>query len=377
MENLPLGIRTIVLKARLNASQIISPSAMGLGIFYDKDPAQAVAALDQARMLVVARESFASLPGAVLATFSIDGELVFSDDGFAVYRKKDRPRVLASWLKQAMGGRINAASATSGGARPMNGIYVDPRTVLTTTWWGDMIYVVSVDASITPHILRQGQWEHWIEEAFRRTLRPGMHVVDIGCNVGYYALAACQVVGPHGYVTAIDANPEMTRLVEMSLACNGYGGMTRVVNAAVMREVGEVTLSVPNNMLGGGSTIFAAGGDQAQKVRVSGAPLDQLVASGRMDVIKMDAEGAEPLIYAGAKSIISSTPDLIMFMEFSASMIAATRPPQDFLNEIRNDGFHVFEIRPGEGPVAVADAELVDKRWTEVMLTRNPERAAQ
>ncbi len=369
-----LGVRRYVQNMRLPANAIIAPAQLGFGIPYDAEPGRAIAAVNEAQLLVVVRTEIDRIPGEALSAFCLAGDTVYGDETFAVLRKRKRRNATSAWLGKALSARLDNAAAPPPPERSMNGVYVDPRTVLTTTWWGDMIYVVSQDASITPHILRQGRWEHWIEEPFRKMLRPGMKVVDVGCNVGYYALAACKTVGPQGHVIAIDANPEMTRLMQMSLDVNGYRGMSRVINAAIMKDKGEVTLSVPRNMLGGASMMFAAGGENSDKFKVQGGPLDAYVNVKPVDMLKIDAEGAEPLIYAGGKSIITRDRDIVIFMEFASSMIRATRDPQDFLSEIRADGFSVFEIQPGAGPVPVNDADLVNKNWTEVLLVRDPAR---
>jgi FkbM family methyltransferase len=371
-----VDVRKRVHGLRLSPANVLAPSLLNYGIAYDTDSARAIAASDSAEALVIWRSELSRLPDAVLARFCLKGEVVFASDTFVILKsRKNDKSPMANWLARSVEERMHPKGLQTQTNRSYNGTYVDQRTVLSSTWWGDFIYVVSLDASITPHILREGRWEHWIEEPFRRMLRPGMNVVDIGCNVGYYALAACKAVGSTGHVTAIDANPEMTRLAQMSLACNGYSGMSRVLTAAVVKDPGPVTLSIPRTMLGGASTIFAAGGEDSDKVIVAGGPLDQLVTTpARIDLMKIDAEGAEPLIYAGGKSIINRDRDLIVFMEFSCTMIRATRDPQDFLNEIRSDGFAIYEIRPDVGPVAIDDAELVTRTWTEVILARDPSR---
>jgi hypothetical protein len=85
--------------------------------------------------------------------------------------------------------------------------YLGDHTLLMQTIFGHTMYLDSRDISLTPHLLRQGCWEPDVTRFFLRIVKPGMRVVEVGANVGYYTLLACSLVGPTGRVTAFEANP--------------------------------------------------------------------------------------------------------------------------------------------------------------------------
>src|SRR5579863_7726287 len=56
----------------------------------------------------------------------------------------------------------------------------------------------------------------WVKE----WLRPGMAVVDVGANVGYYTLLAAACVGPRGKVFAVEPSPYAYSLLRGVVARN-------------------------------------------------------------------------------------------------------------------------------------------------------------
>ncbi len=81
-------------------------------------------------------------------------------------------------------------------------VYLGENLALTRVLDRFKMYVDARDISLAPHLLLDGYWELWNTKVFRQLLRPGMHVVDVGANVGYYTLLAAAGVGPRGRVHA-------------------------------------------------------------------------------------------------------------------------------------------------------------------------------
>ena len=250
----------------------------------------------------------------------------------------------------------------------MTPVFIGEQTVLAETCHGDFIYLDAIDTGVTPNILRFGRWEPAIEALFLERLRPGMHVVDVGANCGYFALAACRHVGPEGRVLAVEANPDMARRVTRSLFANGYQDRARVMNAAASDREGKLEFTVPAEGSGFGTLL---GGTRAgERLEVVAYTLDVMADAVPVDVLKIDVEGAEALVWEGAQEIIARSGGLTVFMEFMPEMLAQTVEPGVFLDRIHGQGFTIGEIMT-DGTLLDGDRDrLLSRSWAELLLTR-------
>ena len=250
----------------------------------------------------------------------------------------------------------------------MTPVFIGEQTLLTETCHGDFIYLDAIDTGVTPNILRSGRWEPAIEALFLERLRPGMHVIDVGANCGYFTLAACRHVGSRGRVLAVEANPDMARRVTRSLFANGYQDRARVMNAAASDKEGKLEFTVPAEGSGFGTLL---GGTRAgERMDVVAYTLDVMADTGPVDVLKIDVEGAESLVWEGAQEIIARSHELTVFMEFMPEMLSQTVEPGAFLDRIHGQGFTIREIMP-DGTVLAGDRDrLLARSWAELLLTR-------
>jgi SAM-dependent methyltransferase len=137
------------------------------------------------------------------------------------------------------------------GNRPL--VYIGNNRALTKTIYGHKIIVDTRDLSLSPHILIDGYWESWITNVFLKLVKPGMNVVDIGCNVGFYSLLAAEKIGSSGNLICFEANPEMADLVFQNIQINGFGGRSKIINKAVYSENIPLTFNINKKFLGGSS----------------------------------------------------------------------------------------------------------------------------
>jgi FkbM family methyltransferase len=150
-------------------------------------------------------------------------------------------------------------------------------------------------------------WEPCETEAFRAALRPGRAVLDVGANVGHYTLIAARTLGAGTPVAAFEPAPAPRAALEANLALNGLSAVT-VVAAACSDADGEAALHLDADNAGGHS--LAAGNvvRPGGVLRVPAVTLDGWVArqalAAPIGLIKLDTQGAEPAILAGAQAVL-------------------------------------------------------------------------
>lgn len=156
-----------------------------------------------------------------------------------------------------------------------------------------------------------GCYEPELVELLRLVLEPAMTFVDVGAQVGYFSTTAAALVGPTGAVHSFEPDPDCFSMLERN--AEAYLWM-RIHNSAVADFVGETPFyRTPKRSESGWGAIFNADRDRT-KLSVRVCSLDDWMAAegiGKIDVIKIDVEGAECRVLEGARGAIAKTRPLI------------------------------------------------------------------
>jgi len=197
-------------------------------------------------------------------------------------------------------------------------------------------------------LVTMGTYERYETEVFQSMLRLGMTVVDIGANVGYYALLAARGVGAEGRVFAFEPDPRTYELMSKSVEANGYRNIL-VFRKALADRTG--TLWLYADALNAGNSTLARENVQSllDTYEVEIQPLDAFLeenAGGhKVDLIKMDVQGAEGLVLKGATRLLREGGSLKIMMEFEPEKLAAMGTnPSGLLQELVGYGFRIHLI---------------------------------
>ncbi len=137
-------------------------------------------------------------------------------------------------------------------------------------------------------------------------------ILDVGANIGWFSLLA-GAAAPRARLTAIEANPKMAAILRANLALNGT--VAEVIEQAASAQRGEATwYQSPSDMSGTLDPSFNA--QVALTRTVQTTTLDHLVAGrgGRM-LLKIDVEGHEPEVLAGAQGLLTGGRQLDALIE--------------------------------------------------------------
>ena len=145
------------------------------------------------------------------------------------------------------------------------------------------------------------------DEGFLRlVLRPGDTYVDCGANIGHLAIVARSIVGEAGSVTAFEANPRIYNYCVGNLELNRFRDVL-VMNVALGDTRGTTKISDhradDQNQVGEGHAT------------VPMRPLDELITSEHVNLLKIDVEGYELFVLRGAKQLLERTD--IVYCELS------------------------------------------------------------
>jgi len=157
-------------------------------------------------------------------------------------------------------------------------------------------------------IARDGIWEPKTTVQFNAIVKPGMTLVDVGANIGYFTLRGSRLVGPTGSVIAIDPSMRAFALMSYHVALNGCGNVT-----ALRAALGAAPLRRDNDMAFSWTVTGAKRCDETASVRQ--VTLDTVVdAIGvGVDVIKVDVDGWDLRVMLGAReSVMKHRPILIV-----------------------------------------------------------------
>ncbi|MGG5820862.1 FkbM family methyltransferase [Falsiroseomonas sp. HW251] len=245
-----------------------------------------------------------------------------------------------------------------------------------------IVYLVhGDDRLLSPWFIASGAYETELTEFFVRTLRPDDRCLDVGANFGYFTCLFARFA-PSGRVLGIEPEPATFTLLRDNIHANGLAGLAEAVHAAVTDRRGPVTLH-RRVRRAGNTSITAPNPDFVRKLgeppsesfEIKGVILDRLADKfeGRVDVMKVDVEGAEPLVFRGARETIARNPRIQIVMEWSPGQIrGAGFDAGVFLGELEAMGLRFFDLEGGTPKALGREALLALDYRGGVLLAREP-----
>jgi FkbM family methyltransferase len=159
-----------------------------------------------------------------------------------------------------------------------------------------------------------GSYEPEQTALFRKWLRPGDTLLDVGAHVGYYTLLSARLVGEKGEVWSFEPNPGNCAWLRRHVSLNGLRNV-HVEEVAVSDAGGTARFAFGS---GSGTGRLAADGT----VEVRAVTLDEFCAEHgiRPNALKIDVEGGELRVLAGAHRILTTDRPVIFLSTHGAEI---------------------------------------------------------
>lgn len=184
--------------------------------------------------------------------------------------------------------------------------------------WGDR-WIARNDV-IDEHIRSEDEFERAEQQFVLNFLKPGMNVFDVGAHHGLYTLLAASKVGATGKVVAFEPSPRERKRLTENVLLNGYQNVT-VEPMALGKTNGKATLHVClGRETGCNSLRPPAVEEPLESFEVPVSTVDTYCMTygiTSIDFVKLDVEGAELDVLAGAQEFTTRTPRSVFLVELA------------------------------------------------------------
>ena len=174
-----------------------------------------------------------------------------------------------------------------------------------------------------------------------RLLRPGMTFLDAGANDGIYTVFAAKRVGPQGSVWAFEPSRRELERLQFNLELNGLSA--RVFPLALAELNGDAEHQGQNTL--GAFAYQGVAVERKESVKLR--RLDDLVeedAPERIDVMKLDIEGAELRLLKGAVGTIERYRPYILFEASEPSLRNQGASREELVGFLRAQRYRMYRF---------------------------------
>lgn len=235
-----------------------------------------------------------------------------------------------------------------------------------------MIIEVDPRDYVGREIMDHGCFEPETVQYIQTFLKPGMVFCDVGANIGQYSLIASKLVGSVGRVHSFEPYPLIYKVLQRNLKRNHCANVE--CNHVALDEQDGLQLLYLSDCKGFGSTSLApAEHYSGVHVTVPTTSLDKYVEARsvkRVDLMKIDVEGAELRVLKGATCLLDTNRDIVLIIELNDT--AARRfqhSAAELVLYLQNIGFRLFRFeKAGLEPYKPRDPEPLC--FTNVVATR-------
>jgi FkbM family methyltransferase len=185
--------------------------------------------------------------------------------------------------------------------------------------------MMAQDGGVAHQFLVYKEYEPFETSLIERIVQPGMTVLNVGANIGYYSLLCSKLVGERGKVIALEPHPDNFQLLRENIEQNQAWNVEALEVAAGAVE-GYIQL-FPSGTNSGDHSVFRRTDGERSPMDVKVMTLDALVRERRLepDVLIIDVQGAELAVLKGFQDYLShKTKPVNLFIEIWPTGIRMT-----------------------------------------------------
>ena len=216
------------------------------------------------------------------------------------------------------------------------------------------------DLGISRELAIYGEHEHNSTNEVKKLVKPGMKILEVGANIGYYAVLETKLAGENGYLYAIEPSPFNFNLLKRNI------GLNKIKNAEIYQKAAGAEKEMAKFYVANKSNLssFIKRDDMdmyhnGKIIDVEIIKLDDFLENKTVDFIRMDVEGYEKEILKGMEGTMKTQHPKHFFIEIHSELLhkkdSSAREILDYLNKF---GYEVIKsFYRGNSKTAASDAK--------------------
>jgi len=202
----------------------------------------------------------------------------------------------------------------------------------------------------------------------RQLLRRGDTFLDIGANIGWFTMLASSIVGETGYVHSFEPQPIIARYLRRSIDLNGLAARVRLHEVGVWHHHGSMSLGWHEDAENhGASYLMPEGAESSAGSNVELLTLDSLNLD-RVDMIKIDVEGAEAKAMQGAERLLARHRPIILSELHAVQLpVVSAVNCSEYVQQMEQRGYRCLGLRGEEAGRFLSSATISVQGFTDVL----------
>lgn len=228
---------------------------------------------------------------------------------------------------------------------------------------GYTVFARRGDRLIGEEVINGAPYEPNVSGEFKKALGPGFYVLDVGANIGMFALLAAANVGESGRIIAVEPLRQNHRALYAGIVRNRFSNV-QVLPFAASDKAGLISVRCAPDSSNG--IVGADEGSTDPDAYVPTQRLEDVLSTlPRLDIIKMDIEGHEPAAWRGMKALVEKHRPSI-FSEFSPiAMRNVGQDASEYLAMLLAYSSRIRVLHRDTEIVECGDSQSVMHEWRE------------
>ena len=195
---------------------------------------------------------------------------------------------------------------------------------------------------IDKQIINEGVFEPKTTNAIKHLIRPGDVVLDVGANIGYYTVIFSKLVGPSGKIFAFEPTKHFGDVLKQNIRANHLENI-EIVNVGLSNKRQKLSIDIgPSSATLHSPAEFDVIIDHEEIPLLTLNDFVRLRQLEKIDFIKIDIDGHEPLFFEGAWEVLDKYSPVVIFEVSHLHYLQAGFTAWDFYDSVNAKGYRFF-----------------------------------